>query len=100
MPKPRSPDGDAAEQAVFMNNDRGEVVIDRAVAPVLARAQAAFVGAAESFGVDGDGDVQHLVDATRYGKADSDLHELDGVAKKARPISGIGSDDQNGVRQP
>jgi len=45
----------------------GEIVINNASATAIVRAQVAFAGAAEDFGVANDEDVQSLVDEVRYG---------------------------------
>ena len=45
----------------------GEIVINNASATAIVRAQTAFAGAAQDFGVENDDDVQKLVDEVRYG---------------------------------
>jgi AbrB family looped-hinge helix DNA binding protein len=46
----------------------GQIVIDNASATAILRAQDAFAGAAEDFGVSSADDVQSLVDEVRYGE--------------------------------
>jgi len=45
----------------------GQIVIDNASSTAILRAQGAFAGAAEDFGVSSVEDVQSLVDEVRYG---------------------------------
>lgn len=45
----------------------GEIIIRNASATAIVRAQEAFAGAAQDFGVADSADVQGLVDETRYG---------------------------------
>jgi AbrB family looped-hinge helix DNA binding protein len=54
------------DKLLFLERD-GEIVINNASATVIVRAQAAFAGAAQDFGVANDEDVQSLVDEIRYG---------------------------------
>ena len=54
------------DKLLFIERD-GEIVINNASVAAIVRAQAAFAGAAKSFGVANDEDVQSLVDEVRYG---------------------------------
>lgn len=54
------------DKLLFIERD-GQIVIDNASASAIIRAQGAFVGAAESFGVSSAEEVQNLVAEVRYG---------------------------------
>ncbi|CAK7066588.1 MAG: hypothetical protein DELT_01663 [Desulfovibrio sp.] len=54
------------DKLLFIERD-GQIVIDNASATAILRAQDAFTGAAEDFGVSSVEDVQNLVDEVRYG---------------------------------
>lgn len=57
----------AGDKLLFMEQG-GEIIIRNASATAIVRAQEAFAGAAQGFGVTDDSiDVQGLVDETRYG---------------------------------
>jgi AbrB family looped-hinge helix DNA binding protein len=54
------------DKVLFSENRDGQIVLDNATPDALARAQAAFRGAASTFEVRDDADVQSLVDEVRY----------------------------------
>ena len=54
------------DKLLFIERD-GQIVIDTASSTAILRAQDAFAGAAEDFGVSSVDDVQSLVDEVRYG---------------------------------
>jgi len=54
------------DKLLFIERD-GEIVINNASATAIIRAQAAFAGAAQDFGVTNEEDVQNLVNQVRYG---------------------------------
>ena len=54
------------DKLLFIERD-GEIVINNASATAIVRAQTAFAGAAQDFGIVNDEDVQSLVDEVRYG---------------------------------
>ena len=54
------------DKLLFIEQD-GEIIIRKASATAIVRAQEAFAGAAKDFGVADSAGVQGLVDETRYG---------------------------------
>jgi AbrB family looped-hinge helix DNA binding protein len=54
------------DKLLFIERD-GQIVIDNASATAIVRAQNAFAGAAEDFGVSSVDGAQNLVDEVRYG---------------------------------
>ena len=59
----------SGDKILFFQNQDGEIVVSNASAQAIRRAQAAFVGAAETMGLSGEDDVQALVNEVRYGRA-------------------------------
>jgi AbrB family looped-hinge helix DNA binding protein len=55
------------DKLLFIERD-GRITIENVSATAILRAQEAFAGAAEDFGVSSVDDVQNLVDEVRYGK--------------------------------
>ena len=53
---------------MFYQGKDGEVVLSKASAQAIRKAQSAFSGAAEAMGISSEEDVQALVDEVRYGK--------------------------------
>ena len=58
----------SGDKILFFQKENGEVVVSNASAQAIRRAQAAFIGAAETMGISSEDDVQALVDEVRYGK--------------------------------
>ncbi len=56
------------DKLLFIERDNGEVIIDNASSSAVVKAQQAFTGAAEDFGIADENEVQGLVDEVRYGK--------------------------------
>jgi AbrB family looped-hinge helix DNA binding protein len=55
------------DKILFMQKDNGEVVVNNAAYTALKRAQEAFAGSANDFGVKNEDDIQRMVDEMRYG---------------------------------
>jgi AbrB family looped-hinge helix DNA binding protein len=58
----------SGDKILFLENSRGEIVINNASAQAIYKAQKAFEGVAEQMGVSNEDDVQTLVNEVRYGK--------------------------------
>ena len=58
----------AGDKVLFLQNERGEVIIDNASINAIRKAQAAFAGVAEGLGNPNEEEVQSWVDEIRYGK--------------------------------
>jgi AbrB family looped-hinge helix DNA binding protein len=58
----------SGDKILFLENSRGEIVINNASAQAIYKAQKAFEGVAEQMGVSNEDDVQALVNEVRYGK--------------------------------
>jgi len=57
----------SGDKVLFFQKPSGEVIVDNASAQALMKAQKAFAGVAEELGVQGEDEVQALVDEVRYG---------------------------------
>ena len=60
----------AGDKVLFVENDRGDVILTNASNIALAKAQTAFQGAADELGIKNEEDVQKLVNEVRYGQKD------------------------------
>ena len=58
----------SGDKVLFFQNKNGEVVVSNASAIAIRKAQEAFVGVAETMGVESEEDIQELIDEVRYGK--------------------------------
>jgi len=58
----------SGDKILFLQKPNGEIVINNASARAIYKAQRAFAGVAEDFGVYDEDDVQDLVNEVRYGK--------------------------------
>lgn len=58
----------SGDKILFFQKQDGEIVVSNASSKAICKAQAAFVGAAETMGVTSEDDIQALVDEVRYGK--------------------------------
>ena len=59
------------DKILFLQNERGEVVIDNASINAIRKAQTAFAGVAEGLGNPDEEEIQSWVDEIRYGKDES-----------------------------
>lgn len=59
------------DKILFMQNEKGEVVIDNASINAIRKAQKAFEGVAEEYGFKDEDDVQRYIDEMRYGKQEN-----------------------------
>lgn len=58
----------AGDKVLFVENERGDVVLTNASNVALEKAQRAFNGVAEEVGFKNEADVQDLVNEVRYSK--------------------------------
>ena len=58
----------SGDKILFLQKQNGEIVVSKACAQAIRKAQAAFSGVAEEMGVYNEDDIQALVDEIRYGK--------------------------------
>ena len=58
----------AGDKILFVQNEKGEVVIDNASVNAIRKAQIAFTGVAEGLGYPNEDEIQSWVDGIRYGK--------------------------------
>ena len=56
------------DKILFMQNEKGEVVINNASVNAIQKVQKAFDGVAESLGNPSEDEIQSWVDEVRYGK--------------------------------
>jgi len=58
------------DKILFVQNEKGEVVIDNASTDAVRKAQKAFEGVAERLGNPSEDEIQSWVDEVRYGKGE------------------------------
>lgn len=58
----------SGDKILFVQNSKGEIVINNASAQAIYKAQKSFDGVAEELGVYNEDDVQELVNEVRYGR--------------------------------
>ena len=56
------------DKILFIQNDKGEVIIDNASIHAIRKAQKAFEGVAEKLGNPSEDEIQSWVDVVRYGE--------------------------------
>ncbi|MDR0883304.1 MAG: AbrB/MazE/SpoVT family DNA-binding domain-containing protein [Oscillospiraceae bacterium] len=57
----------AGDKLLFWEKENGEILVGNAAVMAIYKAQEAFRGVAEELGLQGDDDVQRMVDEFRYG---------------------------------
>ena len=58
----------SGDKVLFVQNDRGEIVLSNASEQAIRKAHSAFAGVAEALGVSNESEVQALVNEVRYKK--------------------------------
>ena len=59
------------DKILFIQDERGAVVIENASINAIRKAQRAFEGVAEEYGFKNEDDVQRYIDEIRYGKQEN-----------------------------
>lgn len=58
----------SGDKVLFLQNQKGEVVVSNASATAIRKAQTAFAGAAADMGLTDEEEIQALVNQVRYGR--------------------------------
>ena len=58
----------SGDKLLFLQKQNGEITVSNASATAIRKAQAAFQGVAEEMGINGEEDIQELVNEVRYGR--------------------------------